>query len=174
MSRDLVRRTWPPWATSAVHGRGASSNGASGTRKIAPADARSAFGPVGSAQPAESATPAPNASAVRSSVPTLPGSPTCQSASVSGRAPRGRSRAPVDADHARRVGERRELRDERRLDVLAGDEQLDGLDARGARGLDEVLALADEQPLLLALPPRLEQAPDQLQLRVVRRRDHSE
>src|SRR4051794_41946915 len=80
-----------PSAASAVHGRGASSNGASGTRKIAPAEARSAFGPVGSAQPAERATPAPNASAVLSSVPTFPGSPTCHSASVSGRAPRGKS-----------------------------------------------------------------------------------
>ena len=77
--------------------------GASGTRKIAPADARSAFGPVGSAQPAESATPAPNASAVRSSVPTLPGIATCQSASVSGRAPLRQVSAPVDPDHARRV-----------------------------------------------------------------------
>ena len=82
--------------------------------------------------------------------------------------------AAVDADHARRVRERRELGDERRLDVLAGDEQVDRLDAGSARGLDEILALADEQPLLLALPPRLEQPPDQLQLRVVRGRDQNE
>ena len=63
----------------------------SGTRKSEPIDARTAFGPVGSAQPSDSATPAPNASAARSSVPTFPGSATCQSASVTGRVPRGRS-----------------------------------------------------------------------------------
>ena len=60
--------------------------------------------------------------------------------------------APVDTDHARRVTERRQLGDESRLDVLARDEQLDRLDAGGSRGVDEVLALADEEPLLLALP----------------------
>ena len=74
----------------------------SGTRKIAPADARSARGPSGSAHSGESATPAPNASAVRSSVPTFPGSATCQSASTTSRAAVGRSARPVDADHPRR------------------------------------------------------------------------
>ena len=39
----------------------------------------------------DSDTPAPNASAVRSSVPTFPGSETCQSASTTSRAPTGRS-----------------------------------------------------------------------------------
>ena len=71
--------------------RTGSSNPHNGTRKTEPIDARTAFGPVGSAQPSDSATPAPKASAARSSVPTLPGSPTCHSASVSGRMPRGRS-----------------------------------------------------------------------------------
>ena len=63
--------------------------GSSGTRKMAPADARSAFEPSGSAQPSESATAAPNASAARSSVPTLPGSPMRQSARVVSRGSRG-------------------------------------------------------------------------------------
>ena len=70
---------------------GASSNASSGTRKIAPADARSAFEPSGSAQPSEIATAAPKASAARSSVPTLPGSETRQSASVVSRGSRGRA-----------------------------------------------------------------------------------
>ena len=47
---------------------------ASGTAKIAPIDARTAFGPNGSAVPGPSAThEAPNASRERSTVPTLPG-----------------------------------------------------------------------------------------------------
>ena len=65
---------------------GTTANGTSGTRQIDPAEARSALGPVGSAQPSDSATAAPNASAVRISVPTLPGSARRQSASVTGRA----------------------------------------------------------------------------------------
>ena len=64
--------------------------------------------------------------------------------------------------------ERRDLGEQLRLDVLAGDEQVDGLDPRGARGGDEVLPLGDEQPELLPLPPRLELA-DELQPRVARR-----
>ena len=69
--------------------------------------------------------------------------------------------------------ERGQCRHELRLHVLAGNEQLDGLDPRVVSGKHEILALADEQALLLALPPRLQQPPDQLQLRVVRRRDHA-
>ena len=113
---------------------GARSNGSSGTRQIEPAEARSAFGPVGSAQPCESATAAPNASAVRISVPTLPGSATCQSASVD-RPRLGRRQvvAAVDADHPRRVRGGRDLREQPRLDVLARDEQLDRLGGRRRR-----------------------------------------
>ena len=81
----------PPWGTSATLVPGASSNASSGTRKMAPADARKAFEPSGSAQPSESAIAAPNASAARSSVPTLPGSETRQSASVVSRDSRGRA-----------------------------------------------------------------------------------
>jgi hypothetical protein len=79
----------------------------------------------------------------------------------------------VDPEHARRMTERRELRDEGSFHVLARDEQLDRLDSGFASGVDEILALADEKPLLLPLPPRLQKAPDELQLRVVRGRDHS-
>ena len=52
---------------------------------IEPALARSAFGEVGSAQPSDSATAAPNASAVRISVPMFPGSRSRQRASVTAR-----------------------------------------------------------------------------------------
>ena len=81
----------PPCATSATRRLGAASQSTSGTRKIAPADARSALGPTGSAQPSESATAAPNASADRMSVPTFPGSATCQRPRTTSRAPVGRS-----------------------------------------------------------------------------------
>ena len=54
---------------------------------------------------------APNASAVRISVPTFPGSATCQSASPTGRVlAGGQVGSPEDADHARRVRERRDRR----------------------------------------------------------------
>ena len=72
--------------------------------------------------------------------------------------------APVDADHARRVRERRHLGEERRLDVLARDEQVDRLDAR--RRLDEILTLRDEQPELVAPAPVVELA-DELEPLVV-------
>src|SRR6266849_6125638 len=73
---------------------GASSKSQVGTRNTAPTDARSAFGPVGSAQPGESATNAPKASAARSTV------------------------LPEDGDHPWRMAERRELGEQRRLDEL--------------------------------------------------------
>ena len=56
---------------------------------------------------------------------------------------------------------RRDLRQQARLDVLARTQELDRLEARIVRGLNEVLALGDEQPLLLALAPRLEQPVDE-------------
>ncbi len=71
--------------------------------------------------------------------------------------------APVDADHARRMGRGRDLGEQLRLDVLARNEQLDRL---GGRRLDEILALADEQPELVA-PAPLVQLADELQLLVV-------
>src|SRR5918994_1047843 len=56
-----------------------------GTENSAPMDARTALCPNGSAVPGPRATlPAPNASAERSTVPTLPGSPTPHSATHTG------------------------------------------------------------------------------------------
>ena len=71
---------------------------------------------------------------------------------------------PVDADHARRVRERRHLGEQRRLDVLARDEQVDRLDPGGR--FDEVLTLRDEQPELVAPAPVVELA-DELEPLVV-------
>ena len=77
-----------------------------------------------------------------------------------------------DPDHARRMGERGDGGEQLGLDRLAGDEQIDRLDARRPRRLDEVLALADEQAELLPLPAALE-PPHELQPRVRRRGDHA-
>jgi hypothetical protein len=61
------------------------------------------------------------------------------------------------------VRERRHLREERGLDVLAGDEQVDGL-GHGRR--DEILTFRDEQPELVAPAPVVELA-DELEPLVV-------
>ncbi len=78
----------PSRATSAIRRPGSSATSrarATGTSNSAPIDARTAFGPYGSALPGPSATlPAPNASAERSAVPTLPGSLTPHSARQTG------------------------------------------------------------------------------------------
>ncbi|HWJ32931.1 MAG TPA: hypothetical protein VNR59_11370 [Gaiellaceae bacterium] len=68
------------------------------------------------------------------------------------------------------MSQRRDLREQRRLDVLAGDQQVDGLEARGARRLNEILPLGDEQPELVA-PAALLQLADELELLVVARAD---
>jgi hypothetical protein len=60
--------------------------------------------------------------------------------------------------------ERRHLGKERRVDVLPGDEQLDRLELTG--GLDEILALDDEQLELVAPAPVVELA-DELEPLVV-------
>ena len=60
--------------------------------------------------------------------------------------------------------ERRHLGKEGRVDVLAGDEQLDRLELTG--GLDEILALDDEQLELVAPAPVVELA-DELEPLVV-------
>jgi len=63
--------------------------------------------------------------------------------------------------------ERRDLREQRRLDRLPGDEQVDRLDRRR---LDEILALDDEEAELGAPAPVSELA-DELQPLVVARGD---
>jgi hypothetical protein len=87
-SPSSCARLRPLRATSATVGRGSSSTRATrttGTQKIAPIDARTALKPYGSAVPGPSATlAAPNASAERSTAPTLPGSPTPHSATHTG------------------------------------------------------------------------------------------
>jgi hypothetical protein len=62
--------------------------------------------------------------------------------------------------------ERRHLGEQRRLDVVAGDQQLDLLEAAVARGVDKILTLNDEEPELVA-PPALVQLADELELLVV-------
>jgi hypothetical protein len=66
------------------------------------------------------------------------------------------------------VRERRDLREQRRLDALACDQQLDRLET--GRGLDEILSLDREQPELVAPAPVVELA-DELEPLVVARGD---
>jgi len=66
--------------------------------------------------------------------------------------------------------EGRDLGQEHRLDVLAGDEQLDRLDPGVDRRLDEILTLRDEEPELVA-PAAVLQLADELELLVVERGD---
>ena len=73
-----------------------------------------------------------------------------------------------DADDPSRMGQRRDRGEELWLDALAGDEELDRLDAGRRGGVDQVLALDREEPELLALPLLREQLPDELQRRVRR------
>src|SRR5687768_386727 len=68
--------------------------------------------------------------------------------------------------------ERRRVRQQRRLDRLARDEQLDRLDAGGPGRVDEVLPFRHEQAQLRAPAARGELA-DELQLLVVARGDHA-
>jgi hypothetical protein len=69
--------------------------------------------------------------------------------------------------------ERRHLRQQLREDILAGREQLDGLDARVGRRHDEVLALNGEEACLLAMLTRREKLPDEPELLVLTRFDEA-
>ena len=84
----VPRSVSPVCATSAIRSPGSSSTRAAratGSANSAPIEARTALGPNGSAQPGPSTTDAaPKASADRTIVPTLPGSPTPHSATQSG------------------------------------------------------------------------------------------
>jgi hypothetical protein len=66
--------------------------------------------------------------------------------------------------------EHRDLGQQPRLDVLACDEQLDRLDSRQPRRIDEVLPLRSEQPQLVT-PARLVKLSNELELLVLPRGD---
>jgi hypothetical protein len=68
------------------------------------------------------------------------------------------------------MSESRDLGQERRLDVLAGNEQLHRGDPGVDRRLDEILTLRDEEPELVA-PAAVLQLADELELLVVERGD---
>ena len=152
-------------------GRELSSKRPSGTRKTAPAEARSALGPVGSAQPRRECDEGRPESVRQPAVvvPTLPGSPTCQRASPTawpaGRRPAaagppcGRRRGPAVDDRALtppRAGAARPA--PRSLSPgsagcpLGVDERLDGLQAGIEGRRDQVFALTTEQSQPLPLP----------------------
>jgi hypothetical protein len=65
------------------------------------------------------------------------------------------------------VTERRHLAEQLGRDVLARDEQLDGLDARSRGRLDQVLALDREEPRLGTVLSRREKLPDEPELLVL-------
>jgi hypothetical protein len=65
------------------------------------------------------------------------------------------------------VPERRHLPEELWQDVLARDEELDGVDAHGSRRLDEVLTLGREEAGLLTVLARREELPDEPELLVL-------
>jgi hypothetical protein len=69
--------------------------------------------------------------------------------------------------------ERRDARQQRGRDSLAGNEELDRLDPRPRRRVDEILALDGEQPRLLAVLARAEELADELELLVVPRSDQA-
>jgi len=62
--------------------------------------------------------------------------------------------------------ERRHLGEQRRLDVLSGDEHLDRLMAALAGRLDQVLPFRDEKPELVP-PAAVVQLPNELELLVL-------
>jgi hypothetical protein len=70
------------------------------------------------------------------------------------------------------MSERRYLREQLRLNVLACDENVRGLEAGIEPGLDEVLALDREQPELVAPAPVVQLA-DELEPLVVARGDQA-
>jgi len=81
--------------------------------------------------------------------------------------------SPKDPDDARGMAERRDLREELRLDGLARDEQLDRFDTGGARRAAEILSLRREETRLLTVLARAEELPDEPELLVLARRDQA-
>lgn len=86
---------------------------------------------------------------------------------------RGKIGLSIDPDDARRVTERRDLPEQLWNDVLAGDEQLDRIDSRARRSLDEILALGGEQTGLDAVLTSSEKLPDEPELLVLTRLDQA-
>jgi hypothetical protein len=68
------------------------------------------------------------------------------------------------------MAERRDLRQQGGLDVVARDEHVDSVEPAGERCIDEVLALDEEEPELVS-PAALVQLADELELLVVARGD---
>ena len=77
---------------------------------------------------------------------------------------------PEDSDDTRWMAQRRDLREQRLLDVIARHEQVGRLDLRRQRRVDEILTLCDEEPELVA-PAALVELPDELELLVLARGD---
>ena len=69
--------------------------------------------------------------------------------------------------------ERGDLREQLGLDGLAGDQQLERLDASGERRVGEVLAFRREEAGLLTVLARAEELPDEPELLVLARRDQA-
>ena len=65
------------------------------------------------------------------------------------------------------MAEGRDVRQQLGLDVLPGDEELDRLDSRSGRSLDEILRLDGEEPCLAPVFPRREKLPDEPELLVL-------
>ena len=63
--------------------------------------------------------------------------------------------------------ERRHLAEELRQDVLSSDQELDRLDTRDSRGLDEIFAFDGKQSGLEAVPPCREKLSDEPELLVL-------
>ena len=96
----------------------------SGTRKTEPIDARTAFGPVGSAQPSDKRDA--GAEGVRRAQERPDVSRVADVPERERHGPRSARQvfAPEDGDDPRRMRERRDLREQLRLDVLARDEHV--------------------------------------------------
>jgi hypothetical protein len=81
--------------------------------------------------------------------------------------------AAENGDDARRVRERRYLREQLGGDVLSGGENVRGLEPGGEAGLEQILALDREQPELVPPAPVVELA-DELEPLVVARGDQTD
>jgi hypothetical protein len=74
--------------------------------------------------------------------------------------------APEHTDHPGRVGERRDFSKQRRLDVLARNQKLDGVDACSLSRGDQILTFCDEEPEFVP-PAAVVQLANELELLVL-------